>query len=951
MIRSLTQMAIALLAAVMFVFSSPSILFADEAVSSKDFYYEVSADGTATITHYSGSAQVVVVPLNLDGYPVVAIGDESFRDSHDVTEVVISDGITEIKSSAFVYCAGLEKVSIPPSVKTIGYHAFGGCRSLKEVELSEGLLNIEERAFEGCGYLRTIYLPKSVISVGELAFADLANPSKIIVSTQEQYDLLSSNDAYLTPGTTAVVMAGSDITAPEPDFTYTLSDSGEATITGCSEDIFDLVIPSEIDGYPVVAIGDDAFSSRGDLTTVIVSEGITDIGDRAFYSCNFIEKISLPSTMALIGEDAFFGCASLKSVTIPGSVSSIGFGTFANCKSLETLVFSEGVSRIGQMSFFGCESLVDVTLPATITSLGIRAFSDCFALERIDIPEGVAEVGNYAFDRCTALTNVSLPSTLKSIGRYAFNDCSALVSLDIPRNVTVFGESAFTNLANSSTITVFTQAQYDLLNSNSTYISVDRTAVAFSNDVKSVPAPIAKSNLVYTGSEQIGVTEGEGYSLSGTVKATDAGSYFATATLLDGFVWTDGESEPVEIRWTIARAPYSMSGTSFDDVVVTYDGKPHSVFVSGDLPEGLSVSYEGNGRVDAGSYDVTATFTADANHEAPEPMTAKLTVEPAAISSADGLSIVAQPWTGAAVEPELILAFNGKTLSAGTDYSVAYESNIAVGRATAIVTGMGNFQGSVKVEFEIIQGEWVKSAKGWWYRNCDGTYPKGCWQVIDGKRYYFNASGYMQTGWLKSGSDWYYLASSGVMAEGWTKVGGKWYYLEPGAGALETGWFQVDDKWYYANASGAMQTGWLKSGSSWYYLKVSGAMASAEWLKSGGSWYWFAESGKMATGWQQIEGDYYYFSSSGVMQKSKWVGSYYLLSSGKMATNQWVGNYYVGDDGKWIKGYGLVYWVSGGEVYHSTEDCVSLARSTNIKSGTIDQAQSVGKTRVCKNCS
>lgn len=45
-----------------------------------------------------------------------------------------------------------------------------------------------------------------------------------------------------------------------------------------------------------------------------------------------------------------------------------------------------------------------------------------------------------------------------------------------------------------------------------------------------------------------------------------------------------------------------------------------------------------------------------------------------------------------------------------------------------------------------------------------------------------------------------------------------------------------------------------------------------------------------------------------------------------------------------------VYWVSGGEVYHSTKDCPSLSRSHNIQSGTISQANANGKNRPCKNC-
>ena len=190
-----------------------------------------------------------------------------------------------------------------------------------------------------------------------------------------------------------------------------------------------------------------------------------------------------------------------------------------------------------------------------------------------------------------------------------------------------------------------------------------------------------------------------------------------------------------------------------------------------------------------------------------------------------------------------------------------------------------------------------------------------------------------------------------ILTPGWNLVDGVWYYLND-SGELQTGWLKWNGKWYYMDQEGAMQTGWLKSGSSWYWLKGSGAMASFEWAKIGSSWYWFAESGKMATGWKLIDGEYYYLGSSGAMQKSKWVGSYYLLSNGTMATNQWVdgGRYYVGDDGKWIKGYGNVYWSSGGKVYHSTEHCVSLARSDKIMSGTVSQAQAVGKSRACHNC-
>ncbi len=67
-----------------------------------------------------------------------------------------------------------------------------------------------------------------------------------------------------------------------------------------------------------------------------------------------------------------------------------------------------------------------------------------------------------------------------------------------------------------------------------------------------IAVPTAASNLVYDGTEQTGVAAGEGYVLSGTYAATDAGDYTATATLADGYIWSDSTTEAKSINWSIA---------------------------------------------------------------------------------------------------------------------------------------------------------------------------------------------------------------------------------------------------------------------------------------------------------------------------------------------------------------------------------------------------------------
>jgi endo-1,4-beta-xylanase len=69
----------------------------------------------------------------------------------------------------------------------------------------------------------------------------------------------------------------------------------------------------------------------------------------------------------------------------------------------------------------------------------------------------------------------------------------------------------------------------------------------------SAAIPTGKT-LTYNGKAQTGVAGGTGYTLSGTASAANAGSYEATATLKEGYIWSDGTSELKTISWKINKA-------------------------------------------------------------------------------------------------------------------------------------------------------------------------------------------------------------------------------------------------------------------------------------------------------------------------------------------------------------------------------------------------------------
>ena len=203
--------------------------------------------------------------------------------------------------------------------------------------------------------------------------------------------------------------------------------------------------------------------------------------------------------------------------------------------------------------------------------------------------------------------------------------------------------------------------------------------------------PVAVSGLVYTGGALTGVKEGDGYSIVGNV-ATNAGDYVATATPDGGTVWEGGSSAPTNIAWSIAKAAYDMGGVTFASATNVADGARKSIFVSGALPTGVTVAYEGNGRSEPGEYTVTAKFTGDAaNYEAIPDKTATLTIlEP----------------------PEPVVTNAVPTAIAGLVYDGAAKTGVAVGANYTIIGNVATNAGDYTAVATVTNGVWEGGATG-----------------------------------------------------------------------------------------------------------------------------------------------------------------------------------------------------------------------------------------------
>ena len=182
------------------------------------------------------------------------------------------------------------------------------------------------------------------------------------------------------------------------DFEYTLEDDYTCTITKYNGSAANVTIPSEIDGYKVLSIGNYAFYNCTSMESVTVSNSIGYIGLGAFSGCTNLKNIDIRTSggnTIYIYDGAFYGCTSLDNVVIPGSVRFISQttgSTFAGCTNLKSVVIENGVTTIVQAIFENCVNLENVTIPNTVTEIYPLAFIGCTKLKSITIPRSVKTI-------------------------------------------------------------------------------------------------------------------------------------------------------------------------------------------------------------------------------------------------------------------------------------------------------------------------------------------------------------------------------------------------------------------------------------------------------------------------------------------------------------------------------------------------------------------------------
>lgn len=157
-------------------------------------------------------------------------------------------------------------------------------------------------------------------------------------------------------------------------------------------------------------------SFRDQITSVVVSPGVTSIGNLAFTRFSKLIHVDIADSVVSIGEQAFSDCSRLTDITVPQSVTYIGVKAFDSCTNLSSITLStNNITSIRPHTFSGCSELSSIVIPDGVTSIQSGAFFNCTKLTSITIPGSVTSIGSNVFDGCTSLNDISYSCTSESV--------------------------------------------------------------------------------------------------------------------------------------------------------------------------------------------------------------------------------------------------------------------------------------------------------------------------------------------------------------------------------------------------------------------------------------------------------------------------------------------------------------------------------------------------------
>ena len=456
---------------------------------------------TGTIISLSQNCTLsdIVIPKQIGGVDVTAIGDNAFLGFTTITSISFEDGnkVTKIGNNAFKNMTSLTSIVLPSGLTSIGASAFKST-GISSIVLPSGVTSIGKSAFEYTG-ISSIVIPNGVTSIPQNCFC----VSKLTSVTLGDKVTSIGDSAFSYTALTDIKLPNTLKTIEG----YAFYNTKLSTIT----------IPDS-----VIDMGSGVFKSCSNLKSVKLSKNLKTLESGMFDSCQKLESLELPDGLESIGREILKGVPLLHEITIPSSVNTIESSAF-NGSSLEkidipsktagsisdapwgrqtaiviwkdTIIVKDSsnndkyvydsstktlskylgstsndiidikkdfqdfglndeVEIIGENAFYNSSNISSIKIPDSVTQIKNKAFYDCQKITSISIPDTVTIMGERAFSNCGSLKSITIGTGLSLLDDSVFSGCSSLEDITIPNNIKKIGSNVFSGCSKLKSIKI-----------------------------------------------------------------------------------------------------------------------------------------------------------------------------------------------------------------------------------------------------------------------------------------------------------------------------------------------------------------------------------------------------------------------------------------------------------------------------------------------------------------
>ena len=369
----------------------------------------------------------IVIPAT-----VTTIDQYAFYNCESLTSVTLNEGLTTLGIGAFRNCAIGGTLTIPSTLTSFGSNVFAAnmqnqislvynvpdlqistmsvntglfaTANVTSVQFGANVVAIPAMMFTGNTTLTAIVLPDAITKIGDRAFANCTNlesaviPESITVFGNQCFNGCAKLTGTLTIG--ANVTSIGYVAFNGTGYTKLVYNAVSATgYTSVGGDIFAATISEVEFGTGVKRIPESFMAGNTSLTSIVIPEGVTEIGKYAFRNATALASISLPDSLESLGaytdNGLTFMGTKITSIVIPDKVTEMPRNMFALCNELVSITYGSGITQANYVASAALPKLAEIIFTSTTPPTISADFLEDQTLANLQIKVPAAAVDAY----------------------------------------------------------------------------------------------------------------------------------------------------------------------------------------------------------------------------------------------------------------------------------------------------------------------------------------------------------------------------------------------------------------------------------------------------------------------------------------------------------------------------------------------------------------------------